>query len=106
MSDYGIVKYCVNCEEQIPPELLKHSEDFCSPACKSEYEQKADPVIVARSSNTNPDALPILDIPYSPRANGILPSNTIEAISSLLQTSSKQSIADAVKIITDKKPPE
>ena len=105
-----MIRYCINCEEPIPDELLKHSEDFCSPICKHEYNASADPEILARETNSNPDALPITTEswakPARPTSNansnksGILPPNSIEAISALLQTSSNSDIEQAVKNIS------
>lgn len=104
-----MITHCINCEESF--EIVKSDPaDFCSAECAQEYAAKANPEVLQRESNTNPDALPNLaeawNLPNSSAVNkgrvnnaatGILPPNTMEAISSLLQTSTDQEIAEAVK---------
>lgn len=78
-------KYCINCEiEFMSGENNKG--DFCSDECADAFIKGADPELIARSANQNPDALPITQDSWPPRTNtGHLPPNTDEAITSMLK---------------------
>lgn len=90
------VKYCINCEE--PLSELNHNEsDFCSDKCAAEFISGADSAILERETNSNPNALVGVG---TTEARGILPPNSLDAITALLQTSSSSDIARAVKHLT------
>lgn len=55
------IKFCLNCENQIPEELLKHSEDFCSPECATEYQGRCDNNALARAQEIPPNSVPAID---------------------------------------------
>lgn len=91
-------KHCINCEAEIgakPCETQSNkpiNDDFCSNECLNEYENNADPQLVSRSAEANQDALPV----FNTARAGILPPNSIEAISALLQTTDSQKLKHAV----------
>ncbi|HEY1645255.1 MAG TPA: hypothetical protein VGF75_02620 [Candidatus Saccharimonadales bacterium] len=102
-----VCKFCINCEEPISSEL---ADDFCSAECAAEFISGADSAILERETNSNPNALTVgqqrtitgMDqmIKNQESKHGILPPNSLDAITALLQTSSTQSIKDAVKHLT------
>ena len=96
-------KFCINCEIEFQPGE-NNNGDFCSDECADAFIKGADPELVSRSANTNPDALPITQDSWnrSPRTNsGHLPPSTPEAIASMLKIGGV-SQADIDKVLQTK----
>jgi len=104
-------KYCINCENEVGEALRDSHDDFCSPECAEEYAANADPELLNRARNTNPDALPITQDSWTGNRTGYnsttgnknngLPPNNEDAIASMLKIGGV-SQADIDKVLQTK----